>query len=265
MTGESGERTAGPVPVGEIVGGWLRSWDRDALLGYVLVLAPVLVGLVKLLSFARWDPDNVRVVARTLDLASITTIVVLPVLPLLLLVVAAFVLNRLLVGGAGNRALAAVAAAFALVAFFAVPPLHFSAVLLELLWFTTVVVARRRGEDSTDHGAPLIRVAGAALVVLALSLTTTAAWLPSEVIIRADGTRDIGYVLEAGDHDLTMMNARTGTAEILRQDDVRKRVLCRAGSHPAIDLLTKNTAFGHVVHGSPQRFTTCFELSRTDS
>jgi hypothetical protein len=251
--------------VGEILAGWLRTRDRDALLGHVLVLAPVLVGVVKLLSFARWDPDNVRVVARTLDLAAITVVVVLPVLPLLLLAAAALVLNRLLVAGAGNRPLAAVAGAFALVAFFAVPPLHFSAVLLELLWFATVVVARRRGEDHTDPGAPLVRVTGAAVVVLALSLTTTAAWLPSEVITRADGTRDIGYVLEAGDHDLTIMNARTGTAEILRQDDVRKRTLCRAGSHWTIDLLIKNTAYGHLAHGSPQRFETCFELSRPDS
>jgi hypothetical protein len=63
------------------------------------------------------------------------------------------------------------------------------------------------------------------LVVLAMPNCGTPAWSPLERVETRDGPY-VGWVLESGDHDLSLLEERSRNPVVLRQDAITQRTFC---------------------------------------
>jgi aspartate 1-decarboxylase len=72
------------------------------------------------------------------------------------------------------------------------------------------------------------------LVPVVLAVAKLMYFVPSEVVQSTNGQTRAVYVIESGDHHLTVIDLDGRRAEILRQDDVAGRVLCRAKAESAV-------------------------------
>ena len=87
------------------------------------------------------------------------------------------------------------------------------------------------GDKSFVHYFGFIILVGLMLLTV---LTGQAQWVPSEKVYTKD-QRYVGYVLEAGDHHLTIVEYNSRKPLILQQDDVQRRVLCETNEERTLD------------------------------
>lgn len=78
------------------------------------------------------------------------------------------------------------------------------------------------GDKSFVHYFGFIILVGLMLLTV---FTGQAQWVPSEKVY-TKSEQYVGYVLEAGDHHLTILKYNSREPLILQQDDVQRRVLC---------------------------------------
>ncbi|MFI9815801.1 hypothetical protein [Saccharothrix variisporea] len=209
-----------------------RGTHRENLeqwLNYAFITAPVLLALIRVLVVARFDEQRLKVLLRTLDITAVVVSTIVPVLPLLAGFVVAVVLRELSDRPWWRRRFVVLVGAFLLLGAAVKLPMAYTFVLLVVLgvelWRLsggverTSVVKRRLGR----------LVMGLATLVAVAYVEFFGAsrmWLPTEVVRTASGA-ETGFVLEAGDHDLTLMRRDGGRILIVRQDEVEKRTLCR--------------------------------------
>lgn len=199
-----------------------RSWSPWEVAGLSLTTVPVAVVVGRLLLFTEFDLDLIRLVARGLDFGAVAVSVFTPtlaLLPALGFTLAVWPVRRW-------RPLFRVALAASSIAAAALLPLLWvglSALAISGVWQSRrIAVELGRADRRSSALATLLPVVAAAL----LFNLSTGFWLPAEAIDKADGSRVVGYVVEAGDHDLTVIEQTAKRPEILRQDSVVKRTLC---------------------------------------
>lgn len=108
-----------------------------------------------------------------------------------------------------------------------VVPFVIHLVLQRIPW--EVAALRQRLDLYEDPGSKTIVNYFGFIIVLSVMLVTVftgqAQWVPSEKVYTKDRWY-VGYVLEAGDHHLTILEYNSRRPLILLQDDVQRRVLC---------------------------------------
>lgn len=210
------------------------------VLGLGVPLATLFIAAAKVLILADFDMRVLPVVLRGLDFVAVAFSVFLAAFPPFLCVLAFFCV------GLFERLWSS--QWWGLLAW-SIVLLGLSIVVLPILFSVTLVLfslaragrwlyRRRRGKASpTDSAHDELRMAvarlGPRLVVVAAAFvalggavsSADATWLPTERVETTNGTR-VGWVLDAGDHGLTMLEASTGVPFIIRQDDVVERSFC---------------------------------------
>lgn len=223
-------------------------FDYGSWVPYITTVVPVLIATLKVLSLAHWDYVLVPVVLRALDFGAIALAVMTALSPFACL----WVVNLLprfisvrkvhpLLGF--TLILIAALWSLATVPFLYSLPIFLSGVMA-MNRMASVMWGRFQREQKGEsveietltperflwqvlRGAALLAAVILIVFFTYLFPNTANAWLPAEVIEKADSSKLAAYVLESGDHDLTAIPLAPDDPVIIRQDDIVKRTLCR--------------------------------------
>ncbi|MBP2184653.1 hypothetical protein [Amycolatopsis magusensis] len=211
----------------------LKNNSMERWLNYLLLAGPALFALIRFLIVARFDEQRLRVVLRTLDITAVVVSTAVPMLPLATGIAIAIWLRAMsakpqwrtlhialtgctLTAGAGLRL-----------------PATYVVVLIIVfgseLWRRSDRVRSISGRWRWFVPSLGYVVTGFTALLAALYLIFGGAgrmWLPTEEVQTGEKS-EVGFVLEAGDHDLTFMRRQGGVILIFRQEQVVRRTLCR--------------------------------------
>jgi hypothetical protein len=202
--------------------------DVERWLNYTLIVGPVVLALVRILAVARFDEQRLKVLLRTLDITAVVVSTVVPVLPLVAGFVVALTLRKLSDSPKWRLWHVMVAGGLLVVATGLAVPMAYTLVLLFVFGVELWRRSDRGGRRRVVQRRVGVVVAVLTMVALA-SLSFSGAsrmWLPMEVVHTTHGV-ETGFVLEAADHDLTLMRRDGGRIVIMRQNEVERRTLCR--------------------------------------
>ncbi|GAA4827310.1 hypothetical protein GCM10025787_01580 [Saccharopolyspora rosea] len=212
-------------------------------LGMVITVVPVVLVVLRLLVVARFDPTAVKVLLQTLNVAAIATDTVILAVPYAtcaaLYCAGHLVMRKLEPWVHGLRrtpvfVLAVAAVLFGGYLFISAPVGILAMFFLAGVTFTGLRRNLRTGTPASYDrlhdllfktlGWALLGITSAG-VLYALSLRMNEMWLPTELVVHK-GEKELGYVLQAGDHDTTFMRYDRREIRIIRSDEVDSRSIC---------------------------------------
>lgn len=216
--------------------------DYGSWIPYVTTLVPVLLVTLKVLALAHWDYTLVPVVLRALNFAAVALAVLLTLSPLLCLGILHF-LPRLIRAGQIHPLVASVIGLTVSLWAITAIPIALAAVIAPMAIYFTAKSWRpvppdpeRRNEQSGAVSHPFSALVikksligtfvGCVIFLGFIYPNSSASWLPVEAIETKYAPAVVAFVLESGDHDLTVVPLGPDDPVIIRQDDVTKRTLC---------------------------------------
>ncbi|MER5267886.1 hypothetical protein ABTZ99_37920 [Actinosynnema sp. NPDC002837] len=211
---------------------WVARLETAALL---VTIGSVLLAAFSLFAWVRYDVHVLPAVLRGVDFATVAFSVFMSVSVLAPWVVVSWTTPRFAERPDAGRTRLVWPALGALAVVVLAFPLYVG-VGVVVLW-TVYVVGRVAGavlplpSPVRQACRRLYRGSGAAVVVLAVLAAPnygTPSWVPLERVETRDG-RHVGWVLESGDHDLSLLEEGSRNAVVLRQDVITKRTFCDKG------------------------------------
>ncbi|MEV8439484.1 hypothetical protein AB0425_19085 [Actinosynnema sp. NPDC051121] len=220
---------------------------RVEFLALVATAVPLLIATFNVLVLVDYDSTVLPVVVRNLDIVNVAFSVFLNSFSFLPLALAVYLADPDVDLGAlipGPHLLALLAHLMATILFFPLSAVVATIVFLVQSMGLVSLVAKTRGmvKEGVLNGESgiwrwfvhpsaglVVRASGGIILaafILFASFVETARWIPLERVEVKD-VAYVGWVLQAGDHDLTLLERGSRKPFIFRQDDVVRRTICQ--------------------------------------
>jgi hypothetical protein len=248
-----------------------------AWIGYLLTAGPVILAFFRILAVSRWDLPTALVVAKSLNVFSVFIALAHPLMVIVLAGgVLLFYLSDFAVDLPLGLLLATIVGLFMIVS------------QIPLLWAGITAIsgviglvyqwkerALRRQFSSSEwrdfrysnpsvfnlrkHSSLVGYLFGS---IVASVFLAQGFWLPAEVVKGAFGSPITGYVLESGDHDLTVMDTASSKVRIIRQEQIESREICtESPPRTTFGRVTFTPVWVLITDGpQPRPMHTCSEL-----
>ncbi|MFE9750726.1 hypothetical protein ACFYOT_37955 [Saccharothrix saharensis] len=248
------------------------------ILGYLLVAAPVVLAFWSIFRVSGGDVEIQLLLLRTLNVPAIVYAAILPSLAGILAGVMALITRRYMTEIGSNTQRTAILQRIVTLGVAAgvlfLPAVHGVLIAAMFLWESYASRLAERVDDRNRnflHEVRNVAVAGMIILGLGMGVANASIWLPPEKVqTRQDPAGFMAYVLESGDHDLTVLREGPRPA-IFRQDDVVARTLCtrmdhtgpvkrfidRVHTEPLLTLITGKSLLGVGKPGTPSPYAQC--------